>query len=104
MIDLNAKQVCYLKDELKCKIDKVNEDKEKLKEINKRLLQRVEAIRLHKEKIHKIKEMYKKSEKFLYNKLNDHDNMKLAIVEFEKKRLKELNVYVFNLTEINPKL
>jgi hypothetical protein len=60
------------------------------------------------EKIEKCKDMVKKSEKATDNKTNNERDgfniLKLRLIEYEKLRIDELNRFVFDLSEIKPKL
>lgn len=60
------------------------------------------------QKIEKCKEMLEKSKIAADNKINEKDgfnsNLKLRLIEYEKQRIEELNKFIFDLTEIKPKL
>jgi hypothetical protein len=60
-------------------------------------------VKMYKEKIHKIKDMLNRSEKYAYNKINENKANAKEILELQKSKLKQLDMFIFNLTEIKPK-
>lgn len=74
-----------------------------IREILIRIGQRNEIIKQYKEKIKRIKDMLTKSEKSAHLKIREQKITNKEISELEKARVKELDRFIFNVTEIKPK-
>ena len=96
-------QIECLKEEHAVKKSKLDTDKEMIREILIRIGQRNEIIKQYKEKIKRIKDMLTKSEKSAHLKIREQKITNKEISELEKARVKELDRFIFNVTEIKPK-
>lgn len=100
--------IAYLKDELSMSDAKINRHEEEIRMLKNRNEKKIPKLSLYAEKIERCKEMVKKSESATFNKTNNERDgfniLKLRLIEYEKLRIDELNRFVFDLSEIKPKL
>jgi chromosome segregation ATPase len=104
MIDRKKLQVELLKNEYEVKKSRLESDKGKCKEIVRRIGQRNEIMKKYYDKILYIKRYLSKLEKTGNIIEKEQKKVNLEIIELEKRRVKELNGFIFNVTEIKPTL
>jgi hypothetical protein len=104
MIDQKKLQIEILKNEYDAKKSRLESDKDKCREIVRRIGQRNEIMKIYYDKILDIKKFLSKLEKEEKITVKDQKKFNLEIIELEKKRVKELNGIIFNVTEIKPTL
>ena len=104
MIDRKKLQVELLKNEYEVKKSRLESDKGKCKEIVRRIGQRNEIMKKYYDKILDIKIYLSRLEKTGNIIEKEQKKVNLEIMELEKRRVKELNGFILNVTEIKPTL
>lgn len=83
-------------------------DQEEISVLRNRIAKKKLRLAAYVDKIEMCKDMVKKSENATLNKTNNERDgfniLKLRLIEYEKLRIDELNKFVFDLSEIKPKL
>lgn len=107
-IILKKTNISLLKQALEKSNEKTRKNQEELDVLKNRIAKKKQKLALYQDKIEICKEMVKKSEYAYNNKANNEKDgfnaLKVRLIEYEKQRIDELNRFVFDLTEIKPKM
>lgn len=105
-IIIKKTNISLLKKETKKASDKSKTRRDEFDVLKHQIAKKKQKLLLYHDKIEICKEMVKKSETALSNKLNNEKDsaLKLRLIEYEKQRIEELNRLIFDLAEIKPKM